>query len=212
MLIVLPFVFVLFLPALCFFSQYKLSLYPSSAPGRRDLRVDCSGDACIVGHASGFAVGLSGPSDSDRSDDVAIRLRPPSPRRPLPLLELGLGLDLDRVLLLLLEVLCLGLLSSRRSLAPCKPLLPGCSSRLCSKRSPWGALRLCSALPLDDVDKSSQNLPALRSPWEALRLCSALPVVAAVSKSSMNLLTADIGVVSVECTLPSDGIVAKSVG
>ena len=123
MLIALPFAFVLFLSAMCFFPQYNLSFYPSSPPGRRDLRVDCSGDACIVGHASGFAVGLSGPSDSDRSDDVAIRLRPPSPRRPLPLLELGLGLDLDRVLLLLLEVLRLGLLSSRRSLAPCKPLV-----------------------------------------------------------------------------------------
>jgi hypothetical protein len=119
-----------------------------SAPGRRDLRVDCSGDACIVGHASGFAVGLSGPSDSDRSADVASRLRLPSPRRPLPLLELGLDLGLDRVLPLLLEVLCLGLFSSRRSLSPCKPLLPGCSSPLCLRRSPWGALRLCSALPI----------------------------------------------------------------
>jgi hypothetical protein len=45
-------------------------------PGRRDLRVEYSGDACIVGHASGFVVGLIGPSDSDLSADVASRLRP----------------------------------------------------------------------------------------------------------------------------------------
>jgi hypothetical protein len=46
------------------------------APGRRDLRVEFSGDVCIVGHASGFIVGLIGPSDSDLSADVASRLRP----------------------------------------------------------------------------------------------------------------------------------------
>ena len=111
-----PVCFCVVFTGIVFFSQYKLSLYPSSAPGRRDLRVDCSGDACIVGHASGFAVGLSGPSDSDRSANVASRLRLSSSRRPLPLLELGLDLGLDRVLPLLLEVLCLGLFSSRRSL------------------------------------------------------------------------------------------------
>ena len=116
-LIALPFAFVLFLPAVYFFPRYNLSFYPSSSPGRRDLRVDCSGDACTVGHASGFAEGLSGPSNSSPSADAANRLRLPPPRRPLPLLDLDLDLDLECVLPLLLEVLCLALLSSRRSTA-----------------------------------------------------------------------------------------------
>ena len=46
------------------------------APGRRDLRVEFSGDVCIVGHASGFITGLVGPSDSNLSTDVVIRLCP----------------------------------------------------------------------------------------------------------------------------------------
>ena len=35
-----------------------------------------SGDVCIVGHASGFITGLVGPSDSNLSTDVVIRLCP----------------------------------------------------------------------------------------------------------------------------------------
>jgi hypothetical protein len=74
--------------------------------------------------------------------------------------------------------------------------------RLCPGRSEQTtlseqqALRLCSALPVAAVDRSSHHLPALPSPWEALRLCSALPDVAAVDKPSLNLSMADIGVVS----------------
>ena len=128
----------------------------SDVPGRRDLRVEFSGDVCIVGHASGFVVGLIGPSGSNLSADVASRLRP--------------------------------------------------------GRSPWGALHLCSALPVVAVDRSAHHLPALPSPWEALRLCSALPVVAAADKPSLNLSAADIGVVSDGCTLPRVGAVVESVG
>jgi hypothetical protein len=164
-----------------FFSKYDLSLYPSSAPGRRDRRVDCSGDACIVGHAPGFAAGLSGPSNSGLTAGVADRRRLPPPRRPLPLLDPDLDLDPDCVLPLLLEVLCLALLSSRRSKGLYKPLLPGRSSHLCLRRSPRETLRLCSALPVDAVDKSAQNLPM-----------------------------DDIGAVSVACTLLPVGAGAKS--
>jgi hypothetical protein len=113
--------------------------------------------------------------------NVADRRRLPPPRRPLPLLDTDLDLDLECVLPLLLEVLCLDLLSSRRSRALCKPLLPGRSSHLCLRRSPRETLRLCSALHVDVVDKSAQNLP-----------------------------TADIGAVSVVCTLLHVGADAKS--
>jgi hypothetical protein len=110
--------------------------------------------ACIVGHATGFAVGLSGPSNSGPSADVADRRRLAPPGRPLPLLDRDLDLDLECVLPLRLEVLCLDLLSSRRSKALCKRWAPAAAtfswprlqrrlqqSKLSEKRQPgfrWG--------------------------------------------------------------------------
>ena len=121
-----------------------------------------SGDVSIVGHASGFITGLIGPSASNLSSDVVIRL------------------------------------------------CPGRSEH--TTRSEQQALRLCSALPVTTVDRSSHHLPALPSPWEALRLCSALPDVAAADKPSLNLSMADIGVVSDDCLLLRVGAVVASVG
>jgi hypothetical protein len=106
--------------------------------------------------------------------NVADRRRLPPPRRPLPLLDTDLDLDLECVLPLLLEVLCLDLLSSRRSRALCKPLLPGRSSHLCLRRSPRETLRLCSALHVDVVDKSAQNLPTTLAQSPSCAHCSML--------------------------------------
>jgi hypothetical protein len=96
-----------------------------------------SGDVCIVGHASGFITGLVGPSDSNLSTDVVIRLCP------------GPSEQTTR--------------SEQQALLLCSALpvttVDRSSHHLPALPSPWEALRLCSALPdVAAADRPSLNL------------------------------------------------------